>query len=221
LEAAAGPRQDVAPGLTGPRRQDAMTPSLRLHALERDDLKFVHDLNNNRGIMAYWFEEPYESFVELEELYLKHIHDLSERRFIAWTSGGERIGLVELVEITYIHRRAEFQVIVAPEKQGAGFGQTLTRLALDYAFRVLNLNKLYLSVSTANAPAIAIYEKCGFKREGQMVQEFFVNGRYQDALRMYRLQQDFLREDEGFLTSEPVPQVLQRVAPRAGGEDRD
>ena len=32
--------------------------------------------------MRYWFEEPYEAFVELTDLYDKHIHDQSERRFI-------------------------------------------------------------------------------------------------------------------------------------------
>ena len=30
--------------------------------------------------MRYWFEEPYEAFVELSDLYDKHIHDQSERR---------------------------------------------------------------------------------------------------------------------------------------------
>ena len=52
---------------------------IRLCALEKEDLKFIHNLNNNFSIMAYWFEEPYESYMELEELYVKHIHDQYER----------------------------------------------------------------------------------------------------------------------------------------------
>lgn len=169
-----------------------MTPPIRLRALERDDLKFVHDLNNNRRAMTYWFEEPYESFVELEDLYLKHIHDQSERRFIAETTEGERIGLVELVEITYIHRRAEFQIIIAPDRQGHGFGKAVTLLAMDYAFGVLNINKLYLTVSTDNPGAIALYQSCGFREEGHLVEEYFVNGHYQDALRMFQLQREYV-----------------------------
>lgn len=165
---------------------------IRLRALERDDLRFVHHLTNNRRVMSYWFEEPYESFVELEDLYLKHIHDQSERRFIAESTSGERIGLVELVEITYIHRRAEFQIIISPENQGKGYGFTVTRLAIDYAFRVLNINKLYLVVSTENEAAIAIYRACGFVEEGRLIDEFFVDGHYQDALRMYHLQRTFI-----------------------------
>ncbi|NAX39648.1 spermidine acetyltransferase, partial [Vibrio sp. V26_P1S5P106] len=45
-----------------------MKHQLALRALERGDLRFIHNLNNNRNIMSYWFEEPYESFDELEEL---------------------------------------------------------------------------------------------------------------------------------------------------------
>lgn len=172
-----------------------MTQPIRLRALERDDLKFVHDLNNNRRAMTYWFEEPYESFVELEDLYLKHIHDQSERRFIVETPASERIGLVELVEINYIHRRAEFQIIIMPDRQGRGFGKATTRLAQDYAFRVLNLNKLHLTVSTDNAGAIALYKGCGFREEGRLVAEYFVDGHYQDALRMFQLQRDFIARD--------------------------
>ena len=55
---------------------------IRLRPLERDDLKFVHNLDNDANIMRYWFEEPYEAFVELQELYDKHIHDQTERRFV-------------------------------------------------------------------------------------------------------------------------------------------
>lgn len=190
-----------------------MPVEIKLRALERDDLRFVHDLTNNRRVMSYWFEEPYESFVELEDLYLKHIHDQSERRFIAETLSRERIGLVELVEITYIHRRAEFQIIISPENQGRGHGATVTRLAIDYAFRVLNINKLYLVVSTDNDAAIAIYRACGFVEEGRLVDEFFVNGHYQDALRMYQLQRHFIAREaaEGSVERLPAAPADQSV----------
>jgi diamine N-acetyltransferase len=176
---------------------DDAQAALRLRALERDDLRFVHDLNNNYRVMAYWFEEPYESYVELEDLYIKHIHEQSERRFIVEAPDGASVGLVELVEINYIHRRAEFQIIIAPEHQHRGYGTGAAMLAADYAFRVLNLNKLYLLVSTENARAIAVYKQCGFREEGRLVDEYFVEGHYQDVLRMYLLQRDYLGQDQG------------------------
>ena len=58
-----------------------MTDALhvKLRPLEREDLRFVHQLDNNASVMRYWFEEPYEAFVELSDLYDKHIHDQSEK----------------------------------------------------------------------------------------------------------------------------------------------
>lgn len=51
--------------------------SVKLRPLEREDLRYVHQLDNNASVMRYWFEEPYEAFVELSDLYDKHIHDQS------------------------------------------------------------------------------------------------------------------------------------------------
>ena len=177
-------------------------PDVTLRPLERSDLHFVHVLNNNRSVMGYWFEEPYESFVELEELYRKHIHDQSERRFIVEheqpdTQAHERVGLVELVEIDHLHRRAEFLIMISPEHQGRGFAKAATRRAINYAFRVLNLYKLYLLVDVDNASAIRVYEGAGFQREGVLVDEFFSDGRYRSVIRMCIFQHEALgREDE-------------------------
>ena len=63
----------------------------KLRPLEREDLHFVHQLDNNASVMRYWFEEPYEAFVELSDLYNKHIHDQSERRFVV-ENDGEKVG---------------------------------------------------------------------------------------------------------------------------------
>ena len=79
--------------------------TVKLRPLEREDLHFVHQLDNNASVMRYWFEEPYEAFVELSDLYDKHIHDQTERRFVVEYEE-EKAGLVELVEINHVHRRA-------------------------------------------------------------------------------------------------------------------
>jgi len=168
-----------------------MSPQLRLRPLERDDLPFVHELDNNESVMHYWFEEPYEAFVELCDLYDKHIHDQSERRFIV-ERDRVSVGLVELVEINHIHRRAEFQIIIAPEHQGNRYATVATRLAMDYAFTVLNLYKLSLIVDCENLRAIGVYKKLGFHEEGLLRHEFFVDGEYRDVFRMAIFQPEYL-----------------------------
>ncbi|KFF64283.1 spermidine N1-acetyltransferase [Pectobacterium sp. CHL-2024] len=165
--------------------------SVRLRPLERDDLTFVHQLDNNASVMRYWFEEPYEAFVELSDLYDKHIHDQSERRFII-EHEQTKVGLVELVEINHIHRRAEFQIIIDPAYQGRGYASTAAKLAMDYGFSVLNLYKLYLIVDKENQKAIHIYSKLGFEVEGELIHEFFINGEYRNTIRMCIFQHQYL-----------------------------
>lgn len=154
--------------------------SVKLRPLEREDLRYVHQLDNNASVMRYWFEEPYEAFVELSDLYDKHIHDQSERRFVV-ECDGEKAGLVELVEINHVHRRAEFQIIISPEYQGKGLATRAAKLAMDYGFTVLNLYKLYLIVDKENEKAIHIYRKLGFTVEGELMHEFFINGQYRNG----------------------------------------
>jgi diamine N-acetyltransferase len=172
-----------------------MKPELFLRALERSDLRFIHDQLNDRSVMSYWFEEPYESFDELEQLYNRHIHDNAERRFVVENNEKVLVGLVELIEIDYIHRRAEFQIIITPEYQGQGFARFCINKALDYSFTILNLHKVYLSVLIDNNKAIHLYKQCGFIEEGHLVDEFFIEGKYRDVRRMYILQEKYLSRE--------------------------
>ena len=169
----------------------AATKPVKLRPLEREDLHFVHQLDNNATVMRYWFEEPYETFAELTALYEDHTHDQRERRFIV-ESDGEKVGLVELVEIDHVHRRAEFQIAILPEHQGKGIATRATRLAMDYGFSVLNLYKLCLLVDKENQKAAHIYTKLGFRVEAELIHEFFSNGEYRNVLRMCIFQHEYL-----------------------------
>ncbi|MFF2853546.1 GNAT family N-acetyltransferase [Peribacillus sp. NPDC058002] len=109
-----------------------------------------------------------KAFAELQDLFDKHIHKQSERRFIV-EKDKEILGLVELVEIDLIHRNTEFQIIIDPQAEGKGYGYTATILAMRYAFHILNLHKLYLIVDKQNKKTIHIYKRTGFQVEGMII----------------------------------------------------
>ena len=116
-----------------------------IRALEKTDLQYLHNLNNEYSIMSYWFEEPYQSLSELESLYQKHILDESERRFVI-EEDQQSIGVVELLEINFIHRTCEVLIIVDPQFANRGYAKKAFKMAVDYAFLVLNMHKVYLYV---------------------------------------------------------------------------
>lgn len=153
---------------------------MEIRALEKYDLINIHSLNNSKAIMGYWFEEPYESLDELYNLYEKHIHDNTERRFVIEVDN-KFTGVIELVEISFLHRNCEVQVALLPEFQGLGLAEKAMKYAIDYAFNMLNLQKVYLYVDVENEAAVHIYEKLGFQTEGRMIQQFYANGRYHDS----------------------------------------
>ena len=64
----------------------------------------------------------------------------------------------------------------------------------SYGFTVLNLYKLYLIVDKENEKAIHIYRKLGFRVEGELIHEFFINGEYRNTIRMCIFQQQYLDE---------------------------
>ena len=67
------------------------------------------------------------------------------------------------------------------------------RLLLDFAFRDLNLHRVYLHVFDTNAAAIRIYEKVGFVREGVLRQAAHIDGRYVDVMVMSILREEYAR----------------------------
>ena len=101
------------------------------------------------------------------------------------------LGQVSLILIDHLNRRAELTLVMAPDQAGKGYAKEGVRLALRFAFRQLNLHRVYLKVAQPNERAVRLYEKCGFQVEGCLRDELFLDGRYADALVMGILEGEF------------------------------
>jgi RimJ/RimL family protein N-acetyltransferase len=65
----------------------------------------------------------------------------------------------------------EIGMLVAADWRGRGVGSALMPAAIEWA-RAEGLHKLCLEVFPTNAPAIALYRKCGFAEEGLRVKQY-------------------------------------------------
>lgn len=169
-----------------------MQEQLRLRTYELEDNAFIHNLVNDSNIMSYWFEEAHFSKALLDEQFQKNLDDKNTRKFIL-TKGEEQLGLVTLYDINYIHGKAEFAIMIDPKQQGNGYAPLATKLAMDYAFKTLNLHKLYLYVDEINEKAIHVYKKCGYETVATLPEEFFVNGAYHNVVIMNVYKRDYFR----------------------------
>ncbi len=159
--------------------------TLQLRALEKADLTFLHRLHNSYKTMNYFFEEPFETLRELEDLYEKYVHNTTERRFvIEEISTGSSVGVLSLIEIDEINRKCEIDIIIDEKFQGRSLGKQGFVLGVKYAFDILNLYKIYLLLLPNNTPGLSIYTFSGFKKECRLRREFYRNGEYVDVERM-------------------------------------
>lgn len=116
------------------------------------------------------------------------------------------IGNVVLDQIDTFLRCARLSVYIgATDQRGRGFGTQACRLAIEVAFRDLNLNKVWLLVHQRNENAIRSYSKIGFQIEGVHRQAFRFEGKLIAALYM------------GLLREDVVPSRPQRRVARSTG----
>jgi RimJ/RimL family protein N-acetyltransferase len=58
------------------------------------------------------------------------------------------------------------------------------RVLLDYAFRLINVHRVWLTVNGNNERAIRCYRACGFVEEGRLREHIWSNGQYVDRVYM-------------------------------------
>jgi len=95
------------------------------------------------------------------------------------------LGVCALKNIDAKNRKAELYICLDGKKgRGQGLGQEAVKELLDYAFDRLNLNRVYLYTPGYNQAAIRCYQKVGFVREGEFLEDIYADGRYYNAIRM-------------------------------------
>ena len=102
--------------------------------------------------------------------------------------GGELVGLATATGGVHPAKRAtvEIGIGVLAGHQGLGIGRALMAGLENWA-REAGIHRLQLPVVTTNAPAIALYRKCGFAVEGTLSDSVQVEGRHVDQFMMAKL----------------------------------
>ncbi|MDO5714191.1 MAG: GNAT family protein [Tissierellia bacterium] len=172
--------------------------------LEKDMEKFANFMNDFEGTV--YTNTISEIYTEKEEReYFQN--DSSRRQFaIIDRIEDKLLGLVELFSISWVHRVAELGIFIGdPKGRNRGLGYEAIMLALDYAFDILNLKTVHLTVSEFNQRGIALYKKCGFQHAGRLRNHRIFRGRYYDTLYM-----DILAEEhKSYCLREELDKIIQ------------
>ncbi len=101
--------------------------------------------------------------------------------------------------------RCEFGIFLG-RRRGSGIGTDATRLALDWAFHMLNLRNVLLETYDFNAQARRAYERAGFREIGRRRDAVSALGRRWDAILMDAVASDF----QGSVLTRLLPRTTPR-----------
>ena len=92
--------------------------------------------------------------------------DLPQRWLFSGQIGTSLIGHAQ-VALDWRHGVARMgRIAICPGRRGQGFGEAFIRLVLERILLASEFERIELNVYTFNTPAIRLYEKLGFVREG-------------------------------------------------------
>lgn len=167
--------------------------AVRLVPLEKGDLAstraWANDMSLNEDILRVLPVSEEDQAKWYENL----LEDRSRIVFaIKNSKSGEHLGNTGLYHIDWIHRRAEFWILIGDKRSwNRGLGAEVVLLMLLYGFHHLNLNKIYLHVSENNKRALSLYRKLKFVEEGRLMEHYYISGRYVNILVMAMLRSHY------------------------------
>ncbi len=175
----------------GPERADLL-PTVR---------RWLDDFTLRRtqgGVPRPWTSEA------IAALHAERDRDGRRAAFIIYRRADWRpLGFTAWQGIDTRERTAEFVIgIGEADCRGQGYGTETTRLMLDYAFTMLGLHGVMLTVYATNPAGLRAYTKAGFREIGRRRQSHWQGGRLWDTVYMDCLARNFVG-----------PQVASSVAP--------
>lgn len=148
----------------------------------------------------------YERLVAMFEAHLAR-----PRSEVSWfgieVQGGKFIGQCLLHNFDYAARTCELGVTIGDRDHlGRGYGRDVVQLLVKYAFRLRNMQKVWLTTNGSNERAQKAFAAAGFVEEGRLKRHVWLDGRYDDLVYMGILRDPPAEgeDDAGAMETEPA-----------------
>ena len=132
----------------------------------------INDKKNNK-YLHYDLPLEYEKTLN----WFQKIKENTNRLDLTILYDDQVVGFIGLLEIDERNKKAEYYICIDSSVTGKGIGTISTKLLLEYAFKDLDLNKVYLYTEKDNENAQHLFEKIGFIKEGLLKNDIIYNDR--------------------------------------------
>lgn len=145
--------------------------SIRLRALEPEDLKLLYKWENNSEIWEVSHcQKPFSLFVLKQYLETSHL-DIYEskqlRLVIELKNNNTPIGLIDLFDFDPFHNRAGIGVLLHDKiHRQKGYASEALETLINYCFNSLQVHQLFCNITTSNQASIDLFESKNFEITG-------------------------------------------------------
>lgn len=178
--------------------------SVRFRPVEREDLKVLHEWENDFEVIMYSRQRPinFVNMAQLEKQYEEWVKDEKELHFIVeFADSKEPIGIARIDKSDWGNIRSASigTYIGKKEMWEKGLGHQITVALLEMCFNQLNMDRCEAWSIEYNHRAHKVLEDCGLKKGGAMRQAAFVNGRNWDGYHFDILRNEYLSTRDSLL----------------------
>lgn len=157
---------------------------LRLRAMEPEDLDILFEIENDTDDWGMGATNvPYSKSCLLD--YITNasydIYTDKQVRLMVDNEEGEVVGIVDLVNFSPAHQRAELGIIVKKECRHQGYATSIVRLVCEYGRKVLHLHQIYAVVPESNNSCRELLKGSGFQESMLLKQWLYDGAEYTDA----------------------------------------
>lgn len=119
----------------------------------------------------------------------------SERNFVIELADGHPVGMLSLIDIDLVNRRAETSRFLIGDEdavRGVPAAVEAMKLLYEYAFGELGLVRLYGTVADGNRRMVQWQKYLGMQEEGRLRRHYLLDGEWHDAVCLGLLEHEYL-----------------------------
>lgn len=144
--------------------------TLRLRALEPEDLDFLYKWENDSNVWVVSNTiEPYSKYILKEYIAYsdKSIYEKKQLRLmITVKDSGKIAGAVDLFDFDPHNLRAGVGILIDNEYRKKGYASMALDLLVDYSFNFLHINQLYAHIPSDRGESRSLFLNHGFTQSG-------------------------------------------------------
>lgn len=163
---------------------------VELRRIDKSDMKDIYRWFSDVEFLRYYDYVPPVPMSEEDVNKIFGDYDKNEESdvfAVKLIEGGQIIGIAGFDSIEIENKVATLFIGLGNKNtRGKGYGREAMKLLLDYGFNILDFYRIQLNVLEFNHPAISLYEKTGFVKEG-IFREFVLRDGKRYDLYLYGL----------------------------------